>query len=310
MSKERLDVLLVNRGLIETRSKAKAVIMAGEVFVDGQREDKAGAMFPEEVHIELRGKQMPYVSRGGFKLEKALKVFDISLERLTCMDVGSSTGGFTDCMLQTGAGRVYAVDVGTNQLAWKLRQDDRVVVMEKTNIRYLTPEDMACVQDGSELKTSGSDEAASAVGDDDISEESSGWTGVDFASIDVAFISLEKVFAPLHNLLKDKAEVVALIKPQFEAGREQVGKKGVVREPSVHEDVIKRVVGYAVEAGYTVLGLDHSPIRGPEGNIEYLLHLSSDKTDDSYGQATEGIDASDDMIKKLVLSAHEELSVH
>ena len=310
MSKERLDVLLVNRGLIETRSKAKAVIMAGEVFVDGQREDKAGTMFSEEVHIELRGKQMPYVSRGGFKLEKALKVFDISLDGLTCMDVGSSTGGFTDCMLQNGAVRVYAVDVGTNQLAWKLRQDDRVVVMEKTNIRYLTPEDMACVQDGSELKTSGSDEAASAVGDDDINEDNCGWTGVDFASIDVAFISLEKVFAPLHNLLKDKAEVVALIKPQFEAGREQVGKKGVVREPSVHEDVIKRVVGYAVEAGYTVLGLDHSPIRGPEGNIEYLLHLSSDKTDDSYGQATEGIETSDDMIKKLVSSAHEELSVH
>ena len=310
MSKERLDVLLVNRGLIESRSKAKAVIMAGEVFVDGQREDKAGAMFPEEVHIELRGKQMPYVSRGGFKLEKALKVFDISLEGLTCMDVGSSTGGFTDCMLQNGAVRVYAVDVGTNQLAWKLRQDDRVVVMEKTNIRYLTPEDMVRVQDGSGPNTSGSDDVVHAVGEDDISEESSGWTGVDFASIDVAFISLEKVFAPLHNLLKDKAEVVALIKPQFEAGREQVGKKGVVREPSVHEDVIKRVVGYAIDAGYTVLGLDHSPIRGPEGNIEYLLHLSSDKTDDSYGQATEGIDASDDMIKKLVSSAHEELSVH
>ena len=310
MSKERLDVLLVNRGLIETRSKAKAVIMAGEVFVDGQREDKAGAMFPEEVHIELRGKQMPYVSRGGFKLEKALKVFDISLEGLTCMDVGSSTGGFTDCMLQNGAVRVYAVDVGTNQLAWKLRQDDRVVVMEKTNIRYLTPEDMVRVQDGSGPNTSGSDDVVHAVGDDDISEESSGWTGVDFASIDVAFISLEKVFAPLHALLKDKAEVVALIKPQFEAGREQVGKKGVVREPSVHEDVIKRVVGYAVEAGYTVLGLDHSPIRGPEGNIEYLLHLSTDKTDDSSGSATEGIETSDDMIKKLVSSAHEELSVH
>ena len=310
MSKERLDVLLVNRGLIESRSKAKAVIMAGEVFVDGQREDKAGAMFPEEVHIELRGKQMPYVSRGGFKLEKALKVFDISLEGLICMDVGSSTGGFTDCMLQNGAVRVYAVDVGTNQLAWKLRQDDRVVVMEKTNIRYLTPEDMVKVLDGDGPDESEGGADVRAVGADDTSEESRGWTGVDFASIDVAFISLEKVFAPLHNLLKEKAEVVALIKPQFEAGREQVGKKGVVREPSVHEDVIKRVVGYAVEAGYTVLGLDHSPIRGPEGNIEYLLHLSSDKTDDSYGQATEGIETSDDMIKKLVSSAHEELSVH
>ncbi|MBR0118669.1 MAG: TlyA family RNA methyltransferase, partial [Eubacterium sp.] len=254
MSKERLDVLLVNRGLIETRSKAKAVIMAGEVFVDGQREDKAGAMFPEEVHIELRGKQMPYVSRGGFKLEKALKVFDISLEGLTCMDVGSSTGGFTDCMLQNGAVRVYAVDVGTNQLAWKLRQDDRVVVMEKTNIRYLTPEDMVKVLDGD-----GSDESERGadvhpVGADDTREESRGWTGVDFASIDVAFISLEKVFAPLRALLKDNAEVVALIKPQFEAGREQVGKKGVVREPNIHEDVIKRVIGYATEAGYSVIG--------------------------------------------------------
>ncbi len=308
MSKERLDVLLVNRGLIESRSKAKAVIMAGEVFVDGQREDKAGTMFPEEVHIELRGKQMPYVSRGGFKLEKALRVFDISLEGLTCMDVGSSTGGFTDCMLQNGALRVYAVDVGTNQLAWKLRQDDRVVVMEKTNIRYLTPEDMVKVLDGD-----GSDESergadVHAVGADDTSEESRGWTGVDFASIDVAFISLEKVFAPLHALLKDKAEVVALIKPQFEAGREQVGKKGVVREPKIHEDVIKHVIGYATDAGYTVIGLDHSPIRGPEGNIEYLMHLSADKTIDSCDEAAKGIDVSDDMIKTLVSSAHEELN--
>ena len=308
MSKERLDVLLVNRGQIETRSKAKAVIMAGEVFVDGQREDKAGAMFPEEVHIELRGKQMPYVSRGGFKLEKALKVFDISLEGLICMDVGSSTGGFTDCMLQNGAVRVYAVDVGTNQLAWKLRQDDRVVVMEKTNIRYLTPEDMVKVLDGD-----GSDESergadVHAVGADDTSEESRGWIGVDFASIDVAFISLEKVFAPLHNLLKGKAEVVALIKPQFEAGREQVGKKGVVREPKIHEDVIKRVIGYATEAGYIVIGLDHSPIRGPEGNIEYLLYLSTDSKDGSCDTSAKGIDVSDDMIKTLVSSAHEELS--
>ena len=308
MSKERLDVLLVNRGLIETRSKAKAVIMAGEVFVDGQREDKAGAMFPEEVHIELRGKQMPYVSRGGFKLEKALKVFDISLEGLICMDVGSSTGGFTDCMLQNGAVRVYAVDVGTNQLAWKLRQDDRVVVMEKTNIRYLTPEDMVKVHDESRQDESEGVTDIHDVGDEDRSDDNYGWTGVDFASIDVAFISLEKVFAPLHALLKDNAEVVALIKPQFEAGREQVGKKGVVREPNIHEDVIKRVIGYATEAGYTVIGLDHSPIRGPEGNIEYLLHLSTDSKDGSCDTSAKGIDVSDDMIKTLVSSAHEELS--
>ena len=243
MGKERLDVLLVNRGLIESRSQAKAVIMAGEVFVDGQREDKAGATFSEEVRIEVRGKKMPYVSRGGFKLEKALQVFPIELDGCVCMDVGSSTGGFTDCMLQNGAVKVFAIDVGTNQLAWKLRQDERVVVMEKTNIRYVVPEDIG--------------------------------EAVDFVSIDVAFISLEKVLAPVRALMKDDARMVALIKPQFEAGREQVGKKGVVRDPKVHEEVIRRVIGFAYEAGFDILGLDHSPIRGPEGNIEYLLFLQA-----------------------------------
>ena len=322
MSKERLDVLMVNRGLIESRSKAKAVIMAGEVFVDGQREDKAGSLFSEDVHIELRGKQMPYVSRGGYKLEKALKVFrlfsgksalsdppspeDISsadgdgrlpLDGAVCMDVGSSTGGFTDCMLQNGAKKVYAVDVGTNQLAWKLRQDDRVVVMEKTNIRYLTPEDMVQIcknttaaKDTDEMTVPG--EADAGV-----------WDGVDFASIDVAFISLEKVFTPLHALLKDDAEVVALIKPQFEAGREQVGKKGVVRDPAIHEDVIRRVIGYATGAGFAVLGLDFSPVRGPEGNIEYLLHLLSPA--DGVPVASP---VNDDVISATVAGAHESLS--
>ncbi|MBO4396320.1 MAG: TlyA family RNA methyltransferase [Eubacterium sp.] len=242
MKKERLDVLLVQRGLAESRERAKRTIMAGEVFVDGQREDKAGSTFPGDVEIEVRGRDMPYVSRGGFKLERALSVFPIDLNDLTCMDVGSSTGGFTDCMLQNGAEHVYAIDVGTNQLAWKLRQDPRVTVMEKTNIRYVTPEDIG--------------------------------ESVDFVSIDVAFISLEKVLKPVFALMKDESQAVALIKPQFEAGREQVGKKGVVRDPAVHEAVIENVIGYARSAGFVVLGLDHSPIRGPEGNIEYLLFLS------------------------------------
>ena len=270
MSKERLDVLLVNRGLVESRTQAKAIIMAGEVFVDDRREDKAGSMFPEEVRIELRGKKMPYVSRGGFKLEKALQCFDgIRLTGLTCMDVGSSTGGFTDCMLQNGAEKVYAVDVGTNQLAWKLRQDPRVVVMEKTNIRHVTPED--------------------------IGEK------VDFVSIDVAFISLALVFGPVRALMKEEARMVALIKPQFEAGREQVGKKGVVRDPDVHEEVIRKVTRYAREAELHIYGLDHSPIRGPEGNIEYLLYLGCS------GDGTEDEDEWEKIIKEVVASAHNTL---
>lgn len=267
--KERLDVLLVQRGLVESRTQAKAVIMAGDVFVDGQREDKAGSTFPEEVSIEVRGKKLAYVSRGGLKLEKALKVFPIGLEGLTCMDVGSSTGGFTDCMLQNGAAKVFAIDVGTNQLAWKLRSDDRVVVMEKTNIRYVVPED--------------------------IGEK------VDFVSIDVAFISLEKVLTPVRALMKDDAHMVCLIKPQFEAGREQVGKKGVVRDKAVHIEVIKNVLGYAVSAGLKPLMLEHSPIRGPEGNIEYLLYLEGGDP----GEAQDVI--SDEMVENIVNSAHSEL---
>ena len=242
--KERLDVLLVKRNLAESREKAKAIIMSGNVFVDGQREDKAGSSFPDSVSIEIKGLSLKYVSRGGLKLEKAIENYGLSLQDMVCMDVGSSTGGFTDCMLQNGASKVYAVDVGTNQLAWKLRQDERVVSMEKTNIRYLEPE---------------------TINDD-----------IDFISIDVAFISLTKVLLPVRNLLKDKGEVVCLIKPQFEAGRDKVGKKGVVRDRSVHIQVIETVNLHAVHIGFRILNLDYSPIKGPEGNIEYLLHLKKD----------------------------------
>lgn len=241
--KTRLDVLMVERGLAESREKAKAVIMSGNVFVDGQREDKAGASFTEKAVIEVKGNPLKYVSRGGLKFEKAMSHFDVTLSGKVCMDVGASTGGFTDCMLQNGAVKVYAVDVGNGQLAWKLRQDERVVCMEKTNIRYVTREH--------------------------ISEP------VEFASIDVAFISLTKVLEPVKALLTADGQVVALIKPQFEAGREQVGKKGVVRDKSVHLEVIERILAYAVSIGYEVLNLEFSPIKGPEGNIEYLVHLQN-----------------------------------
>ena len=239
--KERLDVLLVKRNLASSREKAKAIIMSGNVFVDGQREDKAGTSFPEEVQIEVRGHALPYVSRGGLKLEKAMKNFDVSMEGKVCTDVGSSTGGFTDCMLQNGAVKVFAIDVGHGQLDWKLRQDERVVCMEKTNIRYVTPEDI---------------------------EEP-----VDFSSIDVSFISLTKVLLPVRNLLSQDGQIVCLIKPQFEAGREKVGKKGVVRDPAVHKEVIEKVIVFAKEQYLQPLALDFSPIKGPEGNIEYLLYL-------------------------------------
>lgn len=241
--KERLDVLLVRRGLAESREKAKAVIMAGCVYVNDQKEDKAGAMFDETKisNLEVRGNTLPYVSRGGLKLAKAMKQFDISQEGKVCMDIGASTGGFTDCMLQNGAVKVYSVDVGHGQLAWKLRNDERVVCMEKTNFRYMVRED---IQDD-----------------------------LDFASVDVSFISLTKILGPAYNLLKTDAQMVCLIKPQFEAGKEKVGKKGVVREPSVHREVIEMVMDYAVSIGFEILHLDFSPIRGPEGNIEYLLHI-------------------------------------
>ena len=239
--KVRLDVLLVSRGLAESREKAKAVIMEGKVFVKGQREDKAGAMFDEAAPIEIHGQKLKYVSRGGLKLEKAVEHFDLKLEGKVCMDVGSSTGGFTDCMLQNGAVKVFAIDVGRGQLDWKLRQDDRVVCMEKTNIRYVKPEDI-----GEQL---------------------------DFASIDVSFISLTKVLGPVKALLKEDGQIVCLIKPQFEAGREKVGKKGVVREKSTHLEVIRMVMDFAESLGFEALNLEFSPIKGPEGNIEYLYYL-------------------------------------
>ena len=239
--KERLDVLLVNRGLAPSREKAKTMIMAGNVFVNNNREDKAGSTFPDDCQIEIHGQTLKYVSRGGLKLEKAMTHFGITLDDKICMDIGASTGGFTDCMLQNGAKKVYAVDVGYGQFAWKLRQDERVVCMEKTNIRHVVPGDIP-VQ-------------------------------ADFSSIDVSFISLTKVLLPVRDLLKEDGRIVCLIKPQFEAGREKVGKHGVVRDPRVHSEVIEKVLDYAQSIGLFVLGLDFSPIKGPEGNIEYLVHL-------------------------------------
>lgn len=241
--KERLDVLLVKKGLAESREKAKAIIMSGIVYVDGQKEDKAGTAFEETAALEVRGAALKYVSRGGLKLEKAMTHFGVEPAGKVCMDVGASTGGFTDCMLQNGALKVYSVDVGHGQLAWKLRNDPRVVCMEKTNIRYVTPEDIA--------------------------------EPAELASIDVSFISLTKVLGPVKALLTEDGQIVCLIKPQFEAGREKVGKKGVVREKSTHREVIEAVIAFAVEAGFEVLNLEYSPIKGPEGNIEYLLYLQN-----------------------------------
>ena len=229
MSKKRLDVLLVEKGLAESRERAKASIMAGIVYVNGEKEDKAGSTFEETAEIEVRGKTLKYVSRGGLKLEKAMEVFPIVLENRICMDIGASTGGFTDCMLCNGAAKVFAIDVGYGQLAWKLREDERVVCMEKTNIRYVTAEDLGSVPD--------------------------------FASVDVSFISLSKVLPVMNELLAEGGEGVCLIKPQFEAGREKVGKKGVVRNRGVHEEVIEACTGYAEESGFGVLGLDFSPVK-------------------------------------------------
>ncbi|MCR5251899.1 MAG: TlyA family RNA methyltransferase [Lachnospiraceae bacterium] len=257
--KERLDVLLVEQGLAESREAARRIIMAGEVFVNGQREDKAGSFFSREnLTIEHRGDPLPYVSRGGLKLEKALKVFSPDLKGKVCLDIGSSTGGFTDCMLQNGAAKVYAVDSGTNQLAWKLRSDERVVCMEKTNFRYVTKEQ--------------------------IPEE------IDFAGADVSFISLSRIFPAAFPLLKEGGQMACLIKPQFEAGREKVGKKGVVRDKKVHLEVIEKVCGYAKEEGFVLKGLDFSPIRGPEGNIEYLLFLEKGEGEDGSFDAAGVVD--------------------
>ncbi len=241
MARIRLDTYITEQGLAPSRERAKALIMAGVVFVDNQKEDKAGTMISENQKVEVRGGELKYVSRGGLKLEKAMSAFDVTLDNKVCMDIGASTGGFTDCMLQNGASRVFAVDVGYGQLAWKLRCDERVVNMERTNIRYVTLEDIG--------------------------------EPLDFASIDVAFISLRLVLPVAYNLLCDDGEVVALIKPQFEAGKEKVGKKGVVKDVNVHKEVIAGIYDFAIDNGFGVLGLDFSPIKGPEGNIEYLIHL-------------------------------------
>ena len=264
--KERLDILLVKRGLAPSREKAKTMIMEGNVFVNHNREDKAGSTFADDCEIEVHGNTLKYVSRGGLKLEKAMTHFGITLNDKICMDIGASTGGFTDCMLQNGAQKVYAVDVGYGQFAWKLRQDPRVVCMEKTNIRYVTPEDI----------------------DDRL----------DFASVDVSFISLTKVLGPARELLKENGQMVCLIKPQFEAGRDKVGKKGVVRDKAVHEEVIYKVIDYAEEIGFAVHNLEYSPIKGPEGNIEYLMYAK---------KTPENVNISDEDLWKVINESHGQL---
>ncbi len=266
--KERLDVLMVKKGLVESRQKASALIMSGIVYVDGEKEDKAGTKIDVNLNIEIRGKTLKYVSRGGLKLEKAINEFNISLDGLICMDIGASTGGFTDCMLQNGAKKVYSVDVGHGQFAWKLRNDERVVVMEKTNIRYVTQDDIA--------------------------------DKLDFASVDVSFISLSKVLNAAYNLLKDDGQMVCLIKPQFEAGREKVGKKGVVRDKSTHIEVIENVLEFTKELGFKILNLSFSPIKGPEGNIEYLMYIQKVENAEIAFAESNSFD-----IKALVDESHE-----
>ncbi|MDO4475930.1 MAG: TlyA family RNA methyltransferase [Lachnospiraceae bacterium] len=268
MSKERLDVILVQRGLAPSREKAKALIMAGAVYVDGQKEDKAGSMFDDQLPVEVRSNTQQFVSRGGHKLEKALQVFPIDLTGRICIDVGASTGGFTDCMLQKGAVQVCSVDVGRGQLCWQLRNDPRVICMEKTNMRYVQPEDLPVVPS--------------------------------FAASDVSFISLTLILEPIYRVLAEDGEVVVLIKPQFEAGRERVGKKGVVRDPQVHEDVIEKIVLFAQSVHFKTLGLDFSPIRGPEGNIEYLLWMKKLSGEEICSDTPFDIAA-------VVKQAHEEL---
>mgnify|MGYP003310130959 FL=1 len=266
--KKRLDTVVVELGFAETRSKASAIIMAGQIYVNGQKETKAGYAVKEKDNIEFVGKKMPFVSRGGYKLEKAMKAFGLTLDNNICMDIGASTGGFTDCMLQCGASKVYSIDVGYGQLAWKLRTDERVINLERTNFRYLTKET--------------------------VTEE------IDFASIDVSFISLKKILPVLFDFLKTGGETVALIKPQFEAGREKVGKKGVVRDVTTHIEVISNIIDFAFETGFSVLNLDFSPIRGPEGNIEYLVYLSK--------SCDKKLLVNSDIINDIVEKSHTELS--
>jgi hemolysin TlyA family protein len=244
-TKERLDILLVKKGIFDSRERARASIMAGQIFIDGQRFDKCGEKVKENSNIEFKGEQLPFVSRGGLKLQKAVKNFNIDLKDKVCFDIGASTGGFTDCMLQNGAKKVFSIDVGYGQFAWKLRIDPRVVCMERTNVRYVTPEEI-------------------------------GEYG-DFASIDVSFISLKKVVPTVLNLLNENGRIMALIKPQFEAGREKVGKKGVVREKSTHKEVIYGIVKFLQESNVKIIDLDYSPIKGPEGNMEYLVYFTKEK---------------------------------
>ena len=280
--KTRLDILLVNKGLAPSREKAKAYIMSGIVYVNDQKEDKAGDLFDEETSkVEVRGETLRYVSRGGLKLEKALQVFPIDLKGKTCMDIGASTGGFTDCMLQNGALKVYSIDVGHGQLAWSLRNDERVICMEKTNFRYVTHAE--------------------------VPEE------IDFASCDVSFISLTKILKPAYDLLCEGGEMVCLIKPQFETTKEKVGKKGVVRDAKVHKEVIESTVAYAAATGFAILGLDYSPIRGPEGNIEYLLYMkkaegTADARDSLGGETSTALgEATRVRIDAVVAASHESL---
>ena len=269
VEKERLDVLLVQLGLANSRELAKAYIMAGNVYVDGQKEDKAGTKVAVNADIEVKGSQMKYVSRGGYKLEKAINEFGVELEGKICLDIGASTGGFTDCMLQNGAKKVYAIDVGYGQFAWKLRNDERVVCLEKTNVRYVTHEQVP-------------DEG-------------------DFASIDVSFISLTKVLPAVLGVLGPNGQLVCLIKPQFEAGREKVGKKGVVRDINVHKEVIEMIVNYVCAQNLGILALDFSPIKGPEGNIEYLIYLDKSRT----GMTEEEVTA---RLEEVVAQSHKILS--
>ncbi|MCT4508159.1 MAG: TlyA family RNA methyltransferase [Tepidibacter sp.] len=268
--KKRIDILLVENGHFESRERAKKSLMAGLIFVDNQRCDKAGTMVKEDCKITIKGKLIPYVSRGGLKLEKSIKNFDVDVKDKVCLDIGSSTGGFTDCMLQNGAKKVFSIDVGYGQLAWKLRQDDRVVCMERTNIRHVEINDLG--------------------------------EYADFASIDVSFISLRLVIPKAKELLKENGEIVALIKPQFEAGREKVGKKGVVREKQTHIDVIKTITGFVHQNGFDILNLDYSPVKGPEGNIEYLLHIKKSSDLNKINELNY-----DETILKVVEDSHQKL---
>lgn len=262
--KKRLDLAVFELGFADSRERAKALIMAGQVYLNGQKELKAGANVKPDDSIEVRGEKMPFVSRGGYKLDKAIKSFALTLDGKICMDVGASTGGFTDCMLMNGAVKVYSIDVGYGQLAWKLRSDERVVNLERTNFRYVTHEQ--------------------------VSDE------IDFSSVDVSFISLKLILPVLFTLLKADGEAVCLVKPQFEAGREKIGKKGVVRDKDVHLEVINNCISYAKENGFYIKGLDYSPVKGPEGNIEYLLYISKCETENSYSEPAE-----------VVLASHTEL---